>query len=88
MSDRNTKWTVHVHDKKDGKLLSTVSYPTDCGHRYIEELKYPYQTPDSNNHPAIKIGMGLIDIRDVYYNEQLQSGAYNLTKEELAKWEK
>ena len=75
------KWVIHEYSKKDGYLNATMSYPKECDHLYKQALS---SQPDH----IIKVGLGLIDVKNQAYNHKLKTGKYFNPKKELKTWAK
>ncbi len=75
------KWVIHEYSKQDGYLNATMSYPEDCDHLYKQALS---SQPDH----IIKVGLGLIDVKNQAYNHKLKTGKYFIPKRELKTWAK
>ena len=75
------KWVIHEYSKQDGYINATMSYPEDCDHLYKQALS---SQPDH----IIKVGLGLIDVKNQAYNHKLKTGKYFIPKRELKTWAK
>ena len=77
--EKMMKWVIHEYSKHDGHLDATMSYPKDCEYMYEQALS-------SQPKHLIKVGMGLIDVKNVAYENKLKTGRFFLGKKELLKW--
>ena len=77
--EKMMKWVIHEYSRRDGHLDATMSYPEDCDHLYKQALS-------SQPSHIIKVGMGLIDVKNVAYEDKIKTGRFSISQKELKKW--